>query len=133
MVKLLLDTHYLIWLATADPHVGSKEQELLRGDGIDILVSVISLWEIRMKWLSFRADGSRKGVLSPDLAVDFIRSNGWMIVPLDEDDCLERLESPPSHGDPHDEMLLVHAQRLDARLLTADRALIGHSLAYRFG
>lgn len=131
-MRLLLDTHYLIWLARGDPRVGPRARELLFGEGVDVLVSVISLWEIRMNWLSFRADGSRKGVLSPDLAVDFIRSNDWVITPLNESDCLERLQHPPRHGDPHDEMLLVHTQRLYAKLLTADRALVDHPLAYRF-
>jgi PIN domain nuclease of toxin-antitoxin system len=132
VVRLLLDTHYLIWLVTADTHIGPRQQALLQGEETNILVSVISLWELRMKWLSFRADGTRKGILSPSVAVEFVRSNGWPIIPLNEADCIEPLASQPGHGDPHDEMLLVHAQRLNAKLLTADRALIDHPLAYRF-
>ena len=33
-----------------------------------------------------------------------------------------------SHGDPFDEMLLIHAQRFGAKLLTCDRLLLGHPL-----
>ena len=56
----------------------------------------------------------------------------WSIAALEAEDVLERLEPPSPNRDPYDEMLLVHAQRMDARLLTRDRALADHPLAYRF-
>jgi hypothetical protein len=40
------------------------------------------------------------------------------------------LQSDPLHGDMLDELLLIRAQRLGAKLLTRDRKLLGHPLTY---
>ncbi len=51
------------------------------------------------------------------------------IVPLTERHAASELQTPLSHRDPFDELLLVQAQEEDLKLLTADRQLIGHPLA----
>lgn len=131
-MRLLLDTHYLIWLANAPEMLIDRERELLKREDVAIVTSIISLWEIRIKWQTFRPDGSRKGDISPNAAATLIDANGWSIAGLDTGDILERLATASPNRDPYDEMMLVHAQRLDARLLTRDRALNTHPLAYRF-
>ena len=51
------------------------------------------------------------------------------IVPLTERHAACELQTPLTHRDPFDELLLVQAQEEDLRFLTADRLLIGHPLA----
>ena len=48
-MKLLLDTHALIWWLSDDDRIGPRARALIADPGNDILVSVVSLWEIVVK------------------------------------------------------------------------------------
>ncbi|WP_222926902.1 type II toxin-antitoxin system VapC family toxin [Sphingomonas gilva] len=130
---MLLDTHFLVWLTGKPEVLTDRDRALLSREDVEVFASIISLWEIRMKWQTIRSDGTRKGDVSPDSAAALLEESGWAVATLGTDDILERLRAPAPNRDPHDEMLLVHAQRLGAQLLTRDRLLVAHPLAYRFG
>lgn len=131
-MRVLLDTHYLIWLANDPSMLSRREQDVIGDERYRLLASTVSLWELRTKWNARDRNGNRKGVLSPQAAFDFVESFGLELAPVLADDCLYDLEPAMAHADPFDEMLLIHAGRLEARLLTRDRALANHPLAYRF-
>ena len=128
-MRLLLDTHYLIWLAAQSDNLTQRERAMIDHAANDVFLSVVSLWEVRTKWHSFSPDGSRKGLLSPAEAQSFIADSSVSLVQITPADCIVELDPRPPHRDPFDEMLLVHAQRLGARLLTRDRHLRSHPLA----
>lgn len=128
-MKLLLDTHFLIWIATAPTKLTDAERVLLAAPDTELLLSVLSLWEVRIKWQALDRDGNRKGRLSPEAALRTAVDSGIALAPLDPDDVTLPLDPPLAHRDPFDEMLLVHAKRLGARLFTRDRALLDHPLA----
>src|SRR3546814_20702136 len=48
-VKLLLDTHTLLWWLNDDRRLGQQAQELIADPGNDVLVSAVSLWAIAVK------------------------------------------------------------------------------------
>ena len=131
-MKVLLDTHYLIWLANDPSMLTQPEQDLVSDEQYRLLASTVSLWELRTKWNTRDRNGNRRGVLSPQAAVNFVEALGLEFAPIIADDCLYDLDPAMAHTDPFDEMLLIQAGRLEARLLTRDRALINHPLAYRF-
>jgi PIN domain nuclease of toxin-antitoxin system len=128
-VKLLLDTHYLVWLAREPSKLTAADHAFLTREGGELLVSPVSIWEIRLKWQVFDRNGNRKGMLDPELAMAFVEEGDMELVPLTGADCAAALDPPMPHKDPFDEMLLIHAQQLGARLFTRDRLLVDHPLA----
>ena len=102
---------------------------LIERDDVDLLISPIVIWEIRLKWNSINRHGLRKGLLSPEAALELIAQSPMKFIPLTAEHCAAPLDPPIPHKDPFDEMLLVHAAQLGARLLTRDRLLVDHPLA----
>ena len=130
-MRLLLDTHFLIWVTAAPEKLKAAERALL-DQANDVLVSSISLLEIRVKWRARQQRGKGEDVLSPAVALELIRRNRLALAELGSDDIAAVLGVPVAHGDPFDELLVLHAQQLGACLLTRDAALRNHPLAYRF-
>jgi PIN domain nuclease of toxin-antitoxin system len=128
-VRLLLDTHFLIWLATDASKIRRTERVILADPDNDLYVSVLSVWEVRLKWNALDRAGRRKGTISPEAAIAYAQRQKLQLAALNPEDVAVSLEPPLSYRDPFDEMLLVHAGRLDAKLLTRDRLLADHSLA----
>lgn len=129
-MKLLIDTHILVWLATNPDELSVKERAALIDPDNDIIVSAVSLWELRTKARAERRRGKAELTLFPPEAIAFCDANGIAIRPLKIEDCAVALRVEPSNNDPFDEMLIVHAQQLGARLLTRDEHLVRHPLAY---
>jgi PIN domain nuclease of toxin-antitoxin system len=48
-VKLLLDTHALIWWLADDDRLGQPARDLIGDPSNDVLVSVASVWEVVVK------------------------------------------------------------------------------------
>ena len=128
-MKLLIDTHYLIWLATDPVEITTAEHALLGKNSGQVYVSPVSIWEVRLKWEALDRNGTRKGVLAPEIAMAYIEESDLKLVPLTGADCAMTLDPPITHKDPFDVMLLIHAQNLNARFLTRDRLLRAHPLA----
>ena len=114
-MKLLLDTHALLWWLSDDQRLGQRARALIADPGSDILVSVVSLWEIVVKL--------RVGKLQADIdAIERAIVRGRF----------QRLEITPSHlavltnlplhhRDPFDHLLIAQALDEDALLVSDDR------------
>jgi len=48
-VRLLLDTHVLLWSLAHDDRLGPRTRSLIEDPDTEVLVSVVSLWEIVVK------------------------------------------------------------------------------------
>lgn len=130
-MRLLLDTHIAYWLAVERPALSGHELATLTEADNEILVSAVAIWELRLKWNSFHASGTRKGPGNPTPVLGALKRMGLDILPLDAETAATPLIAPLAHKDPFDELLLVQAQQAGARLLTRDRALLEHLLAYQ--
>jgi PIN domain nuclease of toxin-antitoxin system len=128
-VKLLLDTHYVVWVTVFADRLTVAEQRLLESH--DLIASAMSLWELRIKWRTFGGDGKRKGPADPADVLVGLQRLGIAVEPLTADQACAVLDHPLQHKDPFDEQLLVHAQELGAKLLTRDSQLLAHPLAFR--
>jgi len=128
-MRLLLDTHILVWLAQAPDALVPNERRLLEDANGPLIVSAISLWEIRIKWEKLHPSGERKGTISPAQAMAHIERAAFDLVPISVADCAAMLDPPCESGDPFDQMLLIQAGNFGARLLTRDRRLADHPLA----
>lgn len=118
-MKLLLDTHLLLW-AAGRPDLLSAEALALIGDtGSELAFSAVSLWEVAIKNALGRADFSvnlralRRGLLE----------NGYREVPVLGEHALALETLPPHHRDPFDRMLVAQARIEGITLLTSDATL----------
>jgi PIN domain nuclease of toxin-antitoxin system len=126
---MLLDTHFLIWLVRSPETISRAERSAMADPDTELLASVISIWEVRIKWNLRDSRGRRKGEISPDEALALAADRGIELASLHPRDCAVALEPPLQHRDPFDEMLLVHARQLGAQLLTRDTRLLDHPFA----
>lgn len=131
-MRLLLDTHFIVWLTDEPQRLSSADQALIFAPETELAVSAASIWEIRIKWESRFAAGVNTGrrelSTSPDRALRFVTALGVQMLPISAALAAATLREPISHRDPFDELLLVQAQEEGMRLLTRDRLLAGHSL-----
>ena len=129
-MRLLLDTHFVLWAATKSAHFTIKERSILVEPDNQLLISAVSIWELRIKWNRRYQSGERKGPYEPQALLAAIHRLGLTVAPITGEQCANLLDPPPTHNDPFDELLLAVAQNLDAKLLTRDEKLRGHPLAY---
>jgi PIN domain nuclease of toxin-antitoxin system len=119
-VKLLLDTHVLLW-AAAEPDRLSHETRALLCDPVNVLqFSAASMWEIVIKSglgrEDFRVNARllRRGLLD----------NGYEELPIRSEHVLAIDALPPIHGDPFDRILVAQATIEGIELLTADEVVL---------
>ena len=115
-MKLLLDTHCLIWALADAPELGAGARAIM-ARAEEIAFSEASVWEIGLKW--------RKGKikLQPRRVFEQALQDGMRKVPLSIDSILLSCELRQTHGDPFDRLLYAQAKLLDYRLLSVDRTL----------
>jgi PIN domain nuclease of toxin-antitoxin system len=125
-VRLLLDTHVLLWSAQSDIESAGKLSRiaisLIDDPGNTLVFSVASLWEIAIKLglgrETFRAD---PGVLRRAL-----RDNGYEELPILGPHALAAGALPPLHRDPFDRMLIAQATVERVTLITSDAAVAAY-------
>lgn len=93
-----------------------------------LVLSAVSVWELRLKWHSFHVSGARKGPIGPASVLAFATAIDWELLPLKPHHAAAELLHPLEHRDPFDELLLVQAQEEGIRLLTRDSGLTWHPL-----
>lgn len=127
-MKLLLDTHVLIWLTegmTELPPRSRRRIEEMTGGGL--AVSSISFWEIAML--------EDRGRVSLSVPIDPWRRRAVAEArlheePLDADILVHSVRLPGTlHGDPADRMLVATARLRDYQLATRDRRLLDYAAA----
>lgn len=79
-MNILLNTHFIIWLASDPAGLTEHERDVLSNDTNRIIASAISIWEIRLKWASAYASGERKGIVDPIEALALDNSAGMSLL-----------------------------------------------------
>ena len=128
-MRLLLDTHIAVWATIEPAALTQAERTRMSEADMPLVLSVVTVWELRLKWNSFDVSGRRKGPIDPAAVVAFARAMDWDMLPLTVVHAAAELVQPIGHRDPFDELLLVQAQVEAMRLLTRDANLIGHPCA----
>jgi PIN domain nuclease of toxin-antitoxin system len=114
-VILLLDAHAVIWWIDNDPRLSADARSAIASAANDPLVSAATVWEIEIK----RAVGKLR---SPDDLLDRIARAGFETVAITAADGQRAARLPDYHRDPFDRMLVAQATRLDAVVVSRDRA-----------
>ena len=119
-MRILLDTHALLWWLNGDGRIERKAQDLITDSANDILVSAASLWEIVVK--------IRVGKLEADIGgiVSAIGSQGFEILEIRPEHLEELVRLPIHHRDPFDHLLIAQAIAEGLTFLSEDR----HTASY---
>lgn len=129
-MKFLLDSHLLVWLLTGDERVGSDAQSLIDASASESLASVISIWEVAIKWPLRRGTPSDMPFSGRDFAEELTRA-GVEILASTPAHAVALDDLPLLHGDPFDRLLLATARADGMTLLTRDAALAAYGAGVR--
>ncbi|HET8772541.1 MAG TPA: type II toxin-antitoxin system VapC family toxin [Thermoanaerobaculia bacterium] len=120
-MRLLLDTHILLWWVTADRRLSKALANTLASPENDVAVSAASIWEIAIKRSLGRIDVDLDELLSS------MTADGFSELPVRFAHSL-RLESlPRHHDDPFDRLLIAQSVAEGRRLVTKDEAILGYA------
>lgn len=115
-MKLLLDTHILLWAAATPERLSPAAQALLGDVDHELLFSTASIWEVTIKAgmgrVDFRANARllRRGLLD----------HGYVEVPVTSQHAVEIDGLPAIHRDPFDRILIAQALVEGVELVTSD-------------
>jgi PIN domain nuclease of toxin-antitoxin system len=124
-VKLILDTHVALW-ATVDPErIPQKILELMTAPSAQNLVSVVSLWEIAIKYSAGRKPPAVS--ISAKDAESHFHSAGFSLLDVRAEHVIAVEALPLLHRDPFDRLLVAQALTEPARLVTHDANLARYS------
>lgn len=118
-MKLLLDTHLLLWAAGEPKRLLAVARKLINDPRNELLFSMASLWEIVIK----RSLGRDDFRVDPRLLRRGLLDNGYVELAIGGEHALAVDSLQPIHKDPFDRLLIAQAQVESVTLLTADPQL----------
>ena len=113
-MRLLLDTHVLLWALVDDPRLSTAQREAL-GQG-ELYLSAASVWEIGIKRALGKLD-------VPERIFDVARDSGCRPLPISWTHAEAAAALPTHHADPFDRMLVAQAQAEGLTLLSSDASV----------
>lgn len=124
-MKLLLDTHALLWWVWDSAKLGKQARSLIRSDDTLIWVSAASIWEVSIKAPLGRLD--RLPPFEEELRIELERSD-FRPLPITFDHARAVSKLPLHHRDLFDRMLIAQARCEELTLLTADPAIASYDV-----
>lgn len=115
-MKLLLDTHLLLWAAGRPNRLSATARKLIDAPTNELLFSAASIWEVAIK----RGLGRSDFQADPRLLRRGLLDNGYSELPVLSDHVVGLDNLPPIHKDPFDRLLLAQATVEGIMLLTGD-------------
>jgi len=115
-MKLLLDTHLLLWAAGEPRRLSKQARTLISDPDNELLFSAASLWEVAIK----------RGLGREDFKVDArllrrgLLDNGYSELPIISHHVVATESLPPIHKDPFDRILVAQATVEGVTLVTVD-------------
>ena len=116
-MKLLLDTHLLLWAYDHPEKLPKAAAATLADLANKPLFSAASIWEVAIKrsriGSSFSVDPRRLRLA--------LLANGYLELPITSEHAITVQDLPPIHKDPFDRILIAQATVEGITLLTSDR------------
>jgi len=119
-MRILVDTHVLIWAAISSPRLSGTAKAVIDNEESELLVSAATAWEIGTKVRLGRLPQAK------ELEADFlekIEAAGYELLPIGAALALRAARMPGDHGDPFDRIIAAHAIAEDIPVISADRKL----------
>lgn len=121
-MRLLLDTHALLWSLMQPEKLSVSAHEALTRPDNQVFVSAISFWEIALKTAigKMHLEGA-----TPEALVDAALRQGFDLLPLEPRLAagFANLPRTPEHRDPFDRMLMWQALSCRLTLVSRDRKI----------
>lgn len=115
-MKLLLDTHLLLWAAQGDGGLSAEAAALIDNPAHVLLFSAASIWEVAIKSGLGRDDFD----VDPHLLRRGLLDNGYVEIPITSAHAAAVARLPLLHRDPFDRLLIAQATVEGVTLITAD-------------
>jgi PIN domain nuclease of toxin-antitoxin system len=122
-MRLLLDTHILLWALIEPKRLSAEFQVVLENPNNEVLFSAASVWEMSIKAALGRADFR----VAPAMIVEAAQDTGFIELPVRATAALQVAALPHHHRDPFDRLLVAQAMTEPAALYTADAQLRAYS------
>lgn len=116
-MKVLIDTHALLWFHTQDARLSEKTRTAIESGEHECWYSIISLWEIAIK------HGLGKLELFDGLDASFkaMERSNLRLLDLTREHVLTLATLPAHHRDPFDRILIAQAKHEGMSVLTGDK------------
>lgn len=127
-MKILLDTHILLWALCNDARLPEKARKLIENENNEICYSIISLWKIEIKHLT-HPDAM---IVSAKQIAEYCVQSGFQKIAIEESHIyamtdLKREKDAPPHKDPFDRILICQASTENMIFVTHDSLIGGYS------
>jgi PIN domain nuclease of toxin-antitoxin system len=122
-VKLLLDTHLLLWSAGYPEKLSKKAAEWIDAKENELFFSSANIWEVVIK----RALGREDFKVDPRVLRRGLFDNGYSELPIASEHVVAIENLPLIHKDPFDRVLIAQAQVEGITLLTVDPKIAEYS------
>ncbi len=120
-MKLLLDTHVLLWWLADDARLSDECRVAMRAPDTDVFVSAASIWEIAIKCSIGKLE------ISSDVEIHTLATaNGFANLDVTPHHAAAVRDLPLHHSDPFDRLLVAQARIERLTLATADPALASY-------
>jgi PIN domain nuclease of toxin-antitoxin system len=120
-VRLLLDTHVVLWQLSGMRELGTRTRETI-GAAEELVFSVVSFAEIGVK--------AAVGKLTvPEDLLARVTGTGVRVLGLSPEDGLAVASLPLHHRDPFDRLLIAQARYRGLTLVTADPRIHAYDVA----
>ncbi|MFM8154654.1 MAG: type II toxin-antitoxin system VapC family toxin [Actinomycetes bacterium] len=120
MMRLLLDTHVLLWWLDGQP-LSDAASTAIADPANEVFISSASMWEISIK--------SEQGKLRiSDGFMQILNENAFLMLPISWGHALNAGGLPLHHRDPFDRMLVAQAQGESLTLVTRDEKVLKYDI-----
>ena len=127
-MRVLLDTHVLLWLLVEPQRLPLKLLDALADPGHEIMFSAVNIWEVAIK----SALGKPNFNFDPSAVLQAARDARLVELPVRAEHAARVGTLEPLHHDPFDRLLISQALCEPARLLTADRMIARYAAPIDF-
>ncbi|MGC2656737.1 MAG: type II toxin-antitoxin system VapC family toxin [Bryobacteraceae bacterium] len=119
-MRVLLDTHALLWAKISPEKLGRQAAEILAQPLNVVFVSAASAWELATKVRLGKLPGLER--LERDF-LEIMEQSGYTLLPIDVANALRAARFTAPHRDPFDRMLAAQALASDMPILSKDTKL----------
>jgi PIN domain nuclease of toxin-antitoxin system len=119
-VRVLLDTHTLLWAKISPEKLSRQAAEIMAEPLNVVFVSAVSAWEIATKVRLRKLPGLER--LERDF-LEIMEQSGYTLLPIDAAHALRASRFTAPHRDPFDRMLAAQALANDIPILSKDPKL----------
>jgi PIN domain nuclease of toxin-antitoxin system len=120
-MRLLLDTHTLVWAALETARLSDRARELIADPDNDRFVSGVSAYEIE-----FKRDRDRDLAKLPRDLDELSERLVFEWLPVEYTHAIRAARLPRHHGDPWDRIIVAQALADDLTLVSTDAALLAY-------